>query len=113
MTAKTVQRIATLAATTGPNGVFTPSGIAGVPDVLFHSSTLHRSATLPVRDNAVVREEVDFRGDTKHSFLVQIFQRRGTVLDAIYLFSHNKPTAARVAALKHLAKITGHRLATI
>ena len=69
-----------------PNGVFIPSGLAGVPDVRYHSSTVHRSATLPVCDNAVVRQEVEFRGDPKHSFFVLIFQRRGTVLNGVYGF---------------------------
>jgi hypothetical protein len=92
--------------------VFMPSGLAGVPDIRYDVSKVRTSLILPVSDNAVVIERVTFRG-AGHAWGVFIFQRRGTVLSAVYLQQRKRPSAAKVALARSLARITGDRLAAI
>lgn len=94
-----------------PKGVFTPSAIAGVPDLRYDVSKIHPSAKLPVADNAIVKLKITVKGVSKPFWSVFIFQRRGTVLDGVYRASFKKPTAAKMADLRSLAAITGNRLA--
>lgn len=94
-----------------PKGVFTSSGIAGVPDLRYDVSKVHSSAKLPVADNAIVKLKITVEGTSKPFWSVLIFQRRGTVLDGVYRASYKKPTAAKMADLRSLATITGKRLA--
>jgi hypothetical protein len=82
-----------------------------VPDRRYSVAKLRDSQQLPVSDNAVVTLKIRFRGDSKSVWQVLIFQRRGTVLDAMYQAYAKKPTAAKVAALRSLSQITGGRLA--
>jgi hypothetical protein len=94
-----------------PKGVFTPSGIVGVPDLRYDVSKIRSSAKLPVTDNAVIRLKITVKGVSKPFWSVLIFQRQGTVLDGVYRASFKKPTAAKMADLRSLATITGQRLA--
>jgi hypothetical protein len=73
---------------------------------------VHTSAKLPIADNAVVKVKVTIgKAGGKHGWAVWIFQRHGTVLDAVYRQSRKKPSAAKIAALQALVAITGNRLA--
>lgn len=95
-----------------PRGVFVPSSIKGAPDERYDVSRIRESAKLPVTDNAVVTLKITVKGHPKKPYwALLMFQRRGTVLDAMYRLSMKKPSAAKVAALRSLATITGNRLA--
>jgi len=94
-----------------PNDVFIPEKVSGAPDLRYDKSSAHTSAKLPIADNTVVKVKVTIRDSGRHAWGVFIFQRHGTVLDALYRQSRKKPTAAKIAALQKLAAVTGNRLA--
>jgi hypothetical protein len=94
-----------------PADIFLPSEVIGQPELRYDVSKVRTSAKLPVADNAVVTLKVTIKASGKHAWGVFIFQRRGTVLDGLYRQSRKKPSAAKVAALRSLATITGNRLA--
>jgi hypothetical protein len=100
------------AVTSCPKGVFVPERVAGAPDLRYDKSKVHTSAKLPIADNAVVKAKVTIgEPGGKRGWAVFIFQRHGTVLDALYRQTYKKPTKAKLAALQALATITGNRLA--
>lgn len=94
-----------------PMHVYLPSVVAGQPASRYDVAKVHASRQLPVADNAVVTLKLRTKGKSKSYWAVLIFQRHGTVLDAMYGESRKKPTKAKVAALRSLAQITGSRLA--
>jgi hypothetical protein len=94
-----------------PHNVFEPEFIAGAPDLRYDVSRLSSDASLPVSDNALVTLTMTEKGSTKPVYGAVIFQRLGTVLDGIYLFSSTKPTAASLATVQAFARLTGQRLA--
>jgi hypothetical protein len=94
-----------------PKGVFTSSGLAGVPDLRYDVSKVHSSVKLPVADNAIVKLKITVEGTSRPFWSVLIFQRHGAVLDGVYRASFKKPTSAKMADLRMLATITGKRLA--
>jgi hypothetical protein len=94
-----------------PHNIFEPEHIAGAPDLRYEVSKLSSDASLPVSDNALVTLTMTARGSTKPVYGAAIFQRFGTVLDAVYLFSSTKPSAASLTAVQALARLTGQRLA--
>jgi hypothetical protein len=94
-----------------PNDVFVPSAVRDTPDMRFDVSKLSTLPDAPVKDTVVETVQYSVRGYRKPAYGMLIFQRQGTVLDALYLQSRKKPTAANLAAARALAQITGKRLA--
>ena len=100
------------AVTRCPDDVFVSSPIRAHPAERYDVSRIRTSALLPVKDNAVVTLKITSKDHPKKPYwLLLIFQRHGTVLDAMHRFQWKKPTPAKVASLRKLAKITGNRLA--
>jgi hypothetical protein len=94
-----------------PKNVFEDSGNTGGPDVRYDVSSIGRDVSLPVKDNAVARFVVTFKGVKGQVHGSFILQRQGTVLDAVYLQTRTNPTASDLSVLRSLAQTTGVRLA--
>jgi hypothetical protein len=96
-----------------PRNTFQHSKIAGVPDMRYDVSQIVRDSKLPVKDNAIATITLTVKGSNQRMYLVYIFQRKGTVLDGIYMHSTTKPTAAALKLVQQLAVLTGKRLAAL
>ena len=95
-----------------PDDVFVASPVNGVADQRYNVSRVRTSSKLSVTDNAVVTLKITSKDHpNKPYWALLMYQRHGTVLDAMYRLQWKKPTAAKVASLRKLARITGSRLA--
>jgi hypothetical protein len=94
-----------------PKHVYLPNVIAGRADERYDVAKIRTSQQLSVKDNAVVLLKVKVKDQSRSRWIVAIYQRHGTVLDAMYGESFKKPSPTKVAALRSLARITGARLA--
>lgn len=90
-----------------PKDVFVPSTVQGVPPQRYDVSRLSTLSNPPVQDSAVETLTLSAEGTTRQVHAVIIYQRRGTVLDILYLNSLKKLSASKVAAARSLAQITG------
>jgi hypothetical protein len=94
-----------------PEGVYEPSHVRGIPDLQYRVLSRGTDESLPVVDNTSTVFMVSAEGVSQPKYNVSIFQRRGRVLDAIYLNSSKPFTLAQLAQAKDLARVTGKKLA--
>lgn len=97
-----------------PRGRFVPSPVAGAPVLRYDALTIGKDAKLPVKDTVVSTMTVTFQDSGRRVYAITILQRKGNVLDAVYVSSVGKPiTPAAAKQGRRLAVLTGKRLAAL
>ena len=95
-----------------PLNVFQSSTVAANPDLAYVLSRQVRNPNLPIQDNSVVTSGSWAKAYTVHEYSVDIYQRHGAVLDAIYMWPHPAITAQDLTSVQALATLAGKKLAT-
>lgn len=93
-----------------PLNVFEASSVADVPDLAYVLSRQASNPNLPVQDNAVVTAGVQAKGSSQIQYTVNIYLRRGSVLDAIYTPPGTAILASELTSVQKLAVRAGKNL---
>ncbi len=94
-------------------GTIADSGVADVPALRYDTAKLLGAGGLPNGDSAVISEQVTAVGSDQTVFFLQIWQRRGTVLSAVYLIGQTALSSDAQTSVRQLARITGLKLAKL
>lgn len=92
-------------------GVYQTSRIAAEPPMRYDVSRLSRPGGLPVADTAQASLALTAKGQPGHIYAFVVFERRGAVIDGVYVDSSSPISASYVTFGLTLARITGTRLA--
>ncbi len=94
-----------------PAGTVARSTVADTPPLRYDSARLVTGVALPVDDNATASETVTEPSSRQRAYGLLILQRRGSILDIIYLNTEKSPPSlAWVAMAQKYAQAAGEKL---
>jgi hypothetical protein len=95
-----------------PPDQFIKPDVPGLPALRTQVLELHPIESLPVRNNAVVRELVSTRSG-RSAYLAAIYQQHGVVLSVSYLSTTDEPVPDQVNRLTEQARKAAERMVTL